>query len=146
MNPVVKYLGFAAGVILILLASAISGWTVRGWRCDSAMADYKQEQAGNAEKQREKSNAIEAKQEVVTQQSTSRLDEQQAAKQKEIVYVNKEVIKYRDRWRDRTCQRPDDWVQLYNASLFGTDPAMPEASKAGSTPDSATMLLPAGRN
>lgn len=146
MNPVVKYLGFAAGVILILLASAFSGWTARGWRCDSAMADYKQEQAGKAEKQREESSAVEAKQEVVTEQSTSRLDEQQAAQQKEVIYVNKEVIKYRDRWRDRTCQRPDDWVQLYNASLFGTDPAMPEASKAGSAPDGSTMLLPASRD
>lgn len=146
MNPVAKYLGFTAAVIAILLGCIAAGWTMRGWRCATALSDYKGSLAQEATEQRQASQAVEAKQDAVTDQSTQRLDIQQAAQQKEIVYVDKQVIQYRDRWRDRDCERPDDWVQLYNASLFGADPAMPEAGETGSAPASATVLLPAGRN
>lgn len=146
MNPVAKYLGFTVAVIAILLGCIAAGWTMRGWRCATALSDYKGSLAQQAQEQREASQAVEAKQETVTDQSTKRLDAQQVAQQKEIVYVDKQVIQYRDRWRDRDCERPDDWVQLYNASLFGDDPAMPEAGPAGSATDGASVLLPAGRN
>lgn len=146
MNPAAKYLGFAAGVILILLASAFSGWTVRGWRCDTAMAEYQQARAAEAEQQRNASQQVDAKNLAVTGQSTARLDDQQATQQKETVYVEKQVIQYRDRWRDRDCKLTDDWLQLYNESLFGSDPAVPEASPAGSAPAGSSVLLPAGRD
>lgn len=146
MNPAAKYLGFAAGVILILLASAFGGWTVRGWRCETAMADYKQARSAEAEQQRNVSQQIEDKQIAVTEQSTARLDDQQAAQQKETVYVEKQVIQYRDRWRDRDCKLTDDWLQLYNESLFGSDPTVPEAGPAGSASAGTGLLLPAGRN
>lgn len=146
MNPAAKYLGFAAGVILILLASAFSGWTVRGWRCDTAMAEYQQARATEAEQQRNASQQADAKQLATTAQSSERLDQQQVVQQKETVYVEKQVIQYRDRWRDRSCKLTDDWLQLYNESLFGSDPAVPEASAAGSAPVGTGVLLPAGRD
>lgn len=52
-----------------------------------------------------------------TQQSSARLDQQAATQQKETVYVEKEVVRFRDRWRDRACALPAEWLQLYNASL-----------------------------
>lgn len=146
MNPAAKYLGFAAGVILILLASAFSGWTARGWRCDTAMAEYQQARAAEAEQQRNNSQQVDAKNLATTAQSSARLDQQQTDQQKVIVYVDKQVIKYRDRWRDRDCKLTDDWLQLYNESLFGSGPAMPEAGSAGSAPAGAGLLLPSGRN
>lgn len=131
-----------------ILAAAMfaGGWEVRGWRCDTAMAEYQLASAAEAEQQRNTSQQIEAKQIAVTEQSTKRLDDQQAAQQKETVYVEKQVIKYRDRWRDRDCKLTDDWLQLYNESLFGPDPAVPEAGQAGSATDGASVLLPAGRD
>lgn len=145
-RELIKLLLVLGAVLTTLLASAYIGWTFRGLKCSADLADFQSSLAQQAQGQREASKAIEVKQNTVTEQSTQRLDEQQASQQKETVYVEKQVVQYRDRWRDRDCQRPDDWVQLYNASLFGADPAMPEAGETGSAPDSATLLLPAGRN
>lgn len=131
---------------VMLAATAYAGWTARGWQCAADMADFKQGISDKAEKQRDGTRLIEDKQEAVTDQSSNRLDQQQATQQKEIVYVDKQVIQYRDRWRDRSCKLTDDWLQLYNASLFGDDPAMPEASAAGSATAGPAMLLPAGRD
>lgn len=146
MNPVLKYLLVVGAVLATLLASASIGWQVRGLKCANDLAEFQQSLNNAAKFQRDESRATEVKQESITAQSSQRLDTQQATQQKEIVYVDKQVIQYRDRWRDRACERPDDWVQLYNASLFGPDPAMPEAGTAGSTPDVSTVLLPAGRD
>jgi hypothetical protein len=146
MNPALKYLAVSASIMVVMFGCATVGWTLRGWRCETAMAAYKAEQSGKAEDQRKESRLIEIKQEAAADKSTQRLDEQQEAHQKETVYVEKKVIQYRDRWRDRDCQRPDDWVQLYNESLFGTDPAMPQAGQAGSAPIGTAMLLPTGRD
>jgi hypothetical protein len=146
MNPVAKYLAAAAAIFAVLLGCAIAGWTARGWRCESAMAAYQREQEEAAQAQFEAGIAVEARNEATTDQSTQRLDAQQAEQQKETVYVEKKVIQYRDRWRDRSCKLSDDWLQLYNESLFGTDQAVPEAGPAGSASASAPVLLPAGRN
>lgn len=146
MNPVFKYLAVCASIMVIMLGCATVGWTLRGWRCDAEMSNYKTDQSEKAGDQREASQAIEIKQEETTGQSTHRLDTQQAEQQKETVYVEKQVIQYRDRWRDRSCKLSDDWLQLYNESLFGSDQSLPEASAAGSAPDGTDMLLPAGRN
>lgn len=145
-RELIKILLLLGAVLATLFASAYIGWTFRGLKCRADLASFESSLAQQAQEQRQTSKAVEVKQDTVTEQSTQRLDQQQASQQKEIVYVDKQVIKYRDRWRDRECEHLDDWVQLYNASLFGNDPAMPETSEAGSAPDGATMLLPAGRN
>lgn len=145
-RELIKIMLVLVAVLTTLFASAYIGWTFRGLKCSADLADFQGSLAQQAQEQRTETKQIEVKQDTVTERSSQRIDEQQASQQKEIVYVDKQVIKYRDRWRDRDCQRPDDWVQLYNASLFGNDPAMPEAGETGSAPDSATLLLPAGRN
>lgn len=145
-RELIKILLVLGAVLAALFASAYIGWTFRGLKCMADLASFESSLAQQAQEQRIETKQIEVKQEAVTEQSTQRLDEQQASQQKETVYVEKQVIKYRDRWRDRECEHLDDWVQLYNASLFGSDPAMPEASEAGSAPASTTLLLPAGRN
>lgn len=113
-----------AALVILALFTAI-GWKARGLQCAADLADFKQELADKAQAQRDETAAIEAKQAATTNQSTERLDAKQAEQRKEIVYVDKQVIQYRDRWRDRTCQRPADWVRLYNTSLFGTGGAVP---------------------
>lgn len=115
----VIFLVLAAGLIWI-------GWEARGAIADRDMAQFKLDLEDKASKQRNDKFVIESKQDAVTAQSTQRLDEQQAAQQKEIVYVDKKVVEYRDRWRDRACSRPADWVQLYNRSLFGSGDTVPE--------------------
>jgi len=140
MNPVAgKSMLMIGAVIAILLISAGAGWHFRGLKCAADMADYKQDLSTKADAQRAESQAIEAKQEAATSQSTERLDQKQAESQKEIVYVDKQVIQYRDRWRDRTCQRPADWVRIYNSSLFGSGHPVPEASAARSAPAGAGL-------
>lgn len=116
----VIFLALAAGLIWI-------GWEVRGAVADRDMAQFKLDLEAAAVKQRTDKFVIESKQDAVTAQSTQRLDEQQAAQQKEIVYVEKKVVEYRDRWRDRECKHPADWVRLYNDSLFRDGTAVPEA-------------------
>lgn len=134
MNPVTKYLAVTALILSVLLGSAYFGWTVRGLVCKNEMATYQQQLATQAEQQREASRQIEVKQAAATDQSSERIDHQQAEQQKETVYVEKQVIQYHDRWRDRPCQRPAEWVRLYNASLFGTDPTVSTTGPAGSPP------------
>lgn len=147
MNRELMKILLVAGVMLTtLLACAYIGWALRGLKCSADLSSFQSSLAQQAQEQRQASAAIEVKQEATTKQSTERLDQQQSEQQKEIVYVEKKVVQYRDRWRDRDCERPADWVQLYNESLFGSDPAMPEASPAGSAPDGSTVLLPAGRD
>lgn len=145
-RELLRILLVAGAILTTLLGSAFIGWQLRGLKCSADLASFQSSLAQQAQDQRQASTAIETKQEATTKQSTERLDQQQSEQQKEIVYVEKQVIQYRERWRDRDCERPADWVQLYNESLFGSDPAMPEASPAGSAPDGSTVLLPAGRD
>lgn len=132
MNPLVKYLLVMGAVLATLLASAFIGWQVRGLKCSADLASFQSSLAQQAQEQRAATQAVEVKQDQTTAQSSQRLDIQQASQQQEIVYVDKQVIQYRDRWRDRPCQRPADWVFIYNQSLFGRP--MPEASAARSAP------------
>lgn len=113
-------------LLMALLIAGLIGWKARGLQCDADMAAFKQAIADKAEDQREQKAEIEQKNQAATEQSTQRIDQQQDAQQKETVYVEKQVIQYRDRWRDRTCSRPVDWVQLYNRSLFGPGNPVPE--------------------
>lgn len=145
-RELMKILLVAGAMLLTLFACAYIGWTFRGMKCSKDLADFESSLAQKAQVQREASKAIEDKQDATTEQSTQRLDDWQATQQKEIVYVDKKVIQYRDRWRDRDCKLTDDWLRLYNASLFGDAPAMPEAGRTGSAADGTSVLLPAGRN
>ena len=105
-----------------------AGWYVRGLVAFAEMADYQASLAKKGQDQRELKAKVEASQASITDQSSNRLDQQAEQTQKEIQYVDREVIKFRDRWRDSACRLPGEWLQLYNASL-GTGDAVPGAAE-----------------
>ena len=111
-----------------------AGWYVRGLVAFADMADYQTALIKKGQDQRELKAKVEASQAKITDESSDRLDQQAEQTQKEIQYVDREVIKFRDRWRDSACRLPDEWLQLYNASL-GTGNAVPGATEARSTTD-----------
>ena len=106
-----------------------AGWYVRGMAAFAEMADYQTALIKKGQDQRELKAKVEASQAKITNESSDRLDQQAEQTQKEIQYVDREVIKFRDRWRDSACRLPDEWLQLYNASL-GTGNAVPETGEA----------------
>lgn len=106
-----------------------AGWYVRGLVAFADMADYQTALIKKGQDQRELKAKVEASQAKITDESSDRLDQQAEQTQKEIQYVDREVIKFRDRWRDSACRLPDEWLQLYNASL-GTGNAVPGATEA----------------
>lgn len=120
-----------AAVAAILFGA---GWYVRGLVAFAEMADYQTALIKKGQDQRELKAKVEASQASITDQSSERLDQQAEQTQKEIQYVDREVIKFRDRWRDSACRLPDEWLQLYNASL-GTGNAVPGATEARSPTD-----------
>ena len=116
-----------AGVLMIGLAT---GWHVRGLQADADLADFKDGLAASARDQRDLKSKVEAAQTATAAQSTERLDNQAAEREKEVVYVDREVIQYRDRWRDSACRLPADWLRLYNRAL-GVGSAEPDGTVPG---------------
>jgi len=124
----------------VALASALfgAGWYVRAQIAMAAMAEFQLDLAAQAQDQRELKAKVEASQAKITQQSTARLDQQDATTQKEVQYVEREVVQFRDRWRDRACVLPAEWVRLYHVSLGVGDP-MPSTAEAGPAPAGAGL-------
>lgn len=108
----------ATAIIAVVAGLIWLGWSARSAVAERDMAEFKLDLEAHAEAQRQLKAMTEQSHDLVTEQSSKRLDELQAAQQKETVYVDRKVVEYRDRWRDRPCARPD-WVRLYNESLFG---------------------------
>lgn len=126
----IKQIAMAAVAAMLFGA----GWYVRGLVAFAEMADYQTVLIKKGQDQRELKAKVEASQAKITDESSDRLDQQAEQTQKEIQYVDREVIKFRDRWRDSACRLPDEWLQLYNASL-GTGNAVPGATEARSPTD-----------
>lgn len=130
----------------MLLAGALAfafygGWS---WRADIAeadMASFKDGIAKQAADQRELKAKVEASQGKITDQSSDRLDKQAEQQQEAIQYVDREVVVFRDRWRNSACTLPADWLQLYNASL-GLAGAVPGAAATGSAPAGGAVRIP----
>lgn len=109
-------------IIATALATAFAaGWSWRGSKADAELADFQLGQAQQAEDQRALTVKVEASQAKITEQSSERLDQQAEQQQKDVVYVDRKVIEYRDRWRDSACRLPAEWLQLYNQAI-GADP------------------------
>ena len=121
----------AAGAALA--AAFAAGWSWRGSKADAELADFKLNLAKQAEDQRALAVKVEASQAKITEQSSERLDQQAEQQQKDVVYVDRKVIEYRDRWRDSACRLPAEWLQLYNQAI-GADP-VPASAAAGSATD-----------
>lgn len=120
---------YQIAVIALAGAAFAAGWA---WRADIAEADMAQFKDGIAQQaadQRELKANVEASQTAVTQQSSQRLNQQAEKQQEAIQYVDREVVVFRDRWRNSACRLPDEWVSIYRSSL-GLGGSMPEADKA----------------
>ena len=121
-------------IIATALATAFAaGWSWRGSQANAELADFKLNLAKQAEDQRALTVKVEASQAKITEQSSERLDQQAEQQQKDVVYVDRKVIEYRDRWRDSACRLPAEWLQLYNQAI-GADP-VPAPTAAGSATD-----------
>lgn len=122
-------------IAMAVAAAAVfgAGWYMRGLIAIAELAEYKSDQADAAADQRELTAKVEAAQEAVTVQSSERLDQQAEQQQREVQYVDRKVIEYRDRWRDSTCRLPAEWLQLYNQAI-GTDP-VPAPTATGPATD-----------
>lgn len=128
-------------VIALAGASFAAGWAWRADIAESDMAQFKEGITQQAADQRELKAKVEASQGKITDQSSARLDQQAAQQQEAIQYVDREVIKYRDRWRDSACTLPADWLRLYNYSL-GLAGAVPGTATAGSAPAGGAVRVP----
>lgn len=121
----IKQIAMAAVAAMLFGA----GWYVRGLVAFADMEDYQTALIKKGQDQRELKAKVEASQASITDESSDRLDQQAEQTQKEIQYVDREVIKFRDRWRDSACRLPDEWLQLYNASL-GAGNSVPGTAEA----------------
>ena len=121
----IKQIAMAAVAAMLFGA----GWYVRGLVAFADMADYQTALIKKGQDQRELKAKVEASQAKITDESSDRLDQQAEQTQKEIQYVDREVIKFRDRWRDSACRLPDEWLSIYNASL-GAGNSVPGTAEA----------------
>ena len=124
-----------AALKAVALAGALAavfgaGWYVRGLQADKDMNDY---QAGlraqQADQQLLKAK-VEAADATNTTASTARIDAQQVEQQKEVQYVDREIIRYVRDPAHGKCQLPADWVRLYNESS-GLPSGVPQAGPTG---------------
>lgn len=130
----------------MLLAGAMAftfygAWSWRADIADADMAQFKDGIAQQAADQRELKAKVEASQTAITTQSSARLDQQAEQQQEAIQYVEREVVVFRDRWRNSACTLPADWLRLYNASL-GLAGAVPGTTEAGSAPAGDAVRVP----
>lgn len=126
-----------AAVLAVVLAFA-SGWWVRGLVATNDMSEFKDDLRAKQEDQRALKAKVEAADAINTRESTARIDEAQAEQQKEIQYVNREVIRYvAASPAGGRCALPADWVRLYNetagvsSGVPATGATRPQAYAAG---------------
>src|SRR5215217_3685329 len=101
-----------AALIVALIFGA--GWKARGVLADNDMYAYQEAQRqGNDEQQAQADSVVKADVQN-TEASTDRVDTQEQTRQVEVKYVDREVIKYRDRPVAGKCVLPAEWLQLYN--------------------------------
>jgi hypothetical protein len=129
--------------LALALAFVTSGaWYVRGLKADRDMAAFKEGLRQQQDDQRALAMKVEAADVQNTKESTARVDEQEKTRGEEVRYVDREVVKYVTKYRDRACQLPGEWVCLYNQSL-GLPCGVPEAGATGAKADGGSVPVPA---
>ena len=117
-----------------LLVGFGAAWWFRGVLAENAMAAY----VGDQDKKRQDHQELTAKVEAAgvenRKESSNRLDVTEQAREVEVQYVDREIIKYVTKYRDVDCPadpvRSIEWVCLYNRSL-GLPCSVPETGAAG---------------
>lgn len=112
------------------------GWYVADMAGDNALLAFKESLRQQQDDQRDLTMRVEAADTDNTSASTARIDAQEAERIVEVRYVDREIIKYRDRPADRRFIVTAEFLRLYNESA-GVSYRLPEASAAGPTPDGA---------
>lgn len=111
----------AAGAAFVVALIFGAGWKSRGVLADNEMYAYKEVQQQGNDKQQTQVDAVVKADTQNTEASTARVDTQEQTRQVEVKYVDREVIKYRDRPVAGKCVLPVEWLQLYNRA--GRTPA-----------------------
>lgn len=127
MPPIAALRATVLGAAFI--AAALCGWYVRGLVAQADMAEFKDGLRAQQDDQRVLKAKVEAADTVNTQESTVRIDAARVEQQKEIQYVDREVVRYVRSPDNGRCTLPLDWVRLYNETA-GVPGRMPEAGAA----------------
>lgn len=101
-----------AALIVGLIFGA--GWKSRGVLADNEMYEYQNTLRQGQDEQQAQVDAVAKADTQNTGASTARVDTQEQTRQAEVKYVDREVIKYRDRPVAGHCVLPAEWLQLYN--------------------------------
>lgn len=117
----------------ILLAVAVASFGAGLWVADTVadveMHEFKADLRQQQDDQRELTAKVEAADRTNTAESTARVDQQEAQRTVEIRYVDREVVKYRDRPADRGFTFTAEFLRIYNESA-GLPGGVPEADAA----------------
>jgi hypothetical protein len=123
-----------APYLAALLLGAVGAWYIRGGIADGDIADIERRHNKAQSELQAQVEAVEAAGRKNRAESTARLDEVEKAATVDVQYVDREVIRYVTKYRDRMCpvdpERDFDWVCLYNRSL-GLPCPVPEAGATG---------------
>lgn len=118
------------------LTGAMLGWYVADMAGDNALLEFKESLRQQQDDQRYLTMRVEAADTDNTSASTARIDAQEAERIVEVRYVDREIIKYRDRPADRRFVITAEFLRVYNESA-GLSNRVPEARAAGPTVDGA---------
>lgn len=116
-------------LIAVAAVAFVAGMWVADTAADVEMYAFKEDLRKQQDDQRDLTMRAEAADRTNTAESTKRVDQQEAQRIVEIRYVDREVIKYRDRPADRGFTVTAEFLRLYNESA-GLSDRVPEAGAA----------------
>lgn len=108
--------GAVLALALVVGASAGTAWHLRGVKAERDLLAYQQGLEDDARLERERVDLKRQADAKNLSDSSQRVDAAEQAQRVEVQYVDREVIKYRDRPVAGKCVLPADWVRLYNQS------------------------------
>lgn len=115
---------------------ALAGWYVADMAGDNALLEFKESLRQQQDDQRDLTMRVESADNSNTTQSTARIDAQEAQRIVEVRYVDREIIKYRDRPADRRFVVTAEFLRIYNEAA-GLSGGVSEASAARPAPNGA---------
>lgn len=124
------YWKIGAAILLVL-----AGWVARGVVADRDALQVQLNQEAAAKDHRALAAKVEAADVATKQESSARLDAQDAERQVEIQYVDREVVRFVTKYQNVACPDGDpaylaEWVCLYDRAN-GLPCDLPEAGATG---------------
>ena len=121
--------------IALAVALVLSGWVARGVVAERDALQSQVDAAAVADDQRALAAKVEAADVVTREESSTRIDQQDAAREVEIQYVDREVVRFVVKYKDVACPDGDaaylaEWVCLYDRAN-GLPCELPQAGAAG---------------